>query len=166
MRELPTLQPAVCRLAMAVQTSSLGQPCHDINLLRLFCKCRDAVLRKILDGRHALRAGAFQTKAQGAKDGWLSGFVQNGARRCFDRLRQFNRSQNGRATAPAQNPTLDFRKTGQFQTQLDAAILRFVFHRIAPNINELPQRTTLERAIVAHLREGRHWRDRTGWLTL
>ena len=48
----------------------------------------------------------------------------------------------------------------------DAAVLRFVFHRIAPNINDLPQRTTLERAIVAHLREGRHWRDRTGWLTL
>src|SRR5437867_1678367 len=34
---------------MAVQTSSLAQPCHDINLLRLFCKCRDAVLRRILD---------------------------------------------------------------------------------------------------------------------
>ena len=48
----------------------------------------------------------------------------------------------------------------------DAAVLRFVFHRIAPNIDHLPQRTTLERAIVAHLREGRHWRDRTGWLTL
>jgi hypothetical protein len=48
----------------------------------------------------------------------------------------------------------------------DADILRFVFHRIAPNIEELPQRTTLERAIVAHLRAGKHWRSPTGWLQL
>ena len=48
----------------------------------------------------------------------------------------------------------------------DADVLRFVFHRIAPNIDELPQRTSLERAIVAHLRAGKHWRSRTGWLTL
>ncbi len=48
----------------------------------------------------------------------------------------------------------------------DADVLRFVFHRIAPNIDELPQRTTLERAIVAHLSAGRHWQNRTGWLTL
>jgi hypothetical protein len=46
----------------------------------------------------------------------------------------------------------------------DADVLRFVFHRIAPNIDDLPQRTTLERAIVTHLRAGRHWRNRTGWL--
>jgi GNAT-like C-terminal domain/N-acyltransferase N-terminal domain len=48
----------------------------------------------------------------------------------------------------------------------DADVLRFVFHRIAPNIDDLPQRTTLERAIVSHLRAGKHWRDRTGWLEL
>jgi hypothetical protein len=48
----------------------------------------------------------------------------------------------------------------------DADILRFVFHRLAPNIDELPQRTTLERAIVAHLRAGKHWRSATGWLEL
>ena len=48
----------------------------------------------------------------------------------------------------------------------DAEILRFVFKRIAPDIDELPQRTKLERAIVAHLRAGRHWRNRTGWLPL
>jgi hypothetical protein len=48
----------------------------------------------------------------------------------------------------------------------DAEILRFVFHRIAPNIDDLPQRTMLEGAIVAHLRRGRHWRNRTGWLEL
>jgi GNAT-like C-terminal domain/N-acyltransferase N-terminal domain len=48
----------------------------------------------------------------------------------------------------------------------DADVLRFVFHRIAPNISDLPQRTTLERAIVAHLRAGKSWRNRTGWLEL
>jgi hypothetical protein len=48
----------------------------------------------------------------------------------------------------------------------DADVLRFVFHRIAPNIGELPERTTLERAMVAHLRKGEHWRSRTGWLEL
>ena len=48
----------------------------------------------------------------------------------------------------------------------DADVLRFVFHRIAPSIDDLPQRTTLERAIVAHLRSGKHWRTRTGWLEL
>jgi hypothetical protein len=48
----------------------------------------------------------------------------------------------------------------------DADFLRFIFHRIAPLIDELPQRTTLERAIVAHLRAGKHWRNRTGWLVV
>jgi hypothetical protein len=48
----------------------------------------------------------------------------------------------------------------------DADVLRFVFHRIGPKIDDLPQRTTLERAIVAHLRAGKHWRNRTGWLAL
>ena len=49
----------------------------------------------------------------------------------------------------------------------DADVLRFVFHRIAPyRLDDLPERTTLERAIVAHLRAGNHWRNRTGWLTL
>jgi len=48
----------------------------------------------------------------------------------------------------------------------DADVLRFVFHRIGPKIDDLPQRTTLERSIVAHLRAGKHWRSRTGWLEL
>lgn len=48
----------------------------------------------------------------------------------------------------------------------DADVLRFVFHRIAPEIDDLPQRTTIERAIVTHLRAGKHWRNRTGWLRL
>ena len=43
-------------------------------------------------------------------------------------------------------------------------ILRFVFDRVPKSIDELPQRTALERAIVSHLRGGGHWKTRTGWL--
>jgi hypothetical protein len=45
-------------------------------------------------------------------------------------------------------------------------VLRFVFHTRTTPLDALPQRTTLERAVVAHLRAGRHWRTRTGWLPL
>jgi GNAT-like C-terminal domain/N-acyltransferase N-terminal domain len=41
---------------------------------------------------------------------------------------------------------------------------RFIFQRPAPYaIEQLPQRTTLERAFVAHLRRGGRWLMRTGW---
>jgi hypothetical protein len=43
-------------------------------------------------------------------------------------------------------------------------ILRFVFGRVPQSIDELPQRSTLERAIVSHLRGGGRWKTRTGWL--
>ncbi|MGH3097980.1 MAG: hypothetical protein ACRDMV_18510 [Streptosporangiales bacterium] len=45
-------------------------------------------------------------------------------------------------------------------------MLEFVFRRTDQPIDQLPQSSTLERAVVAHLRAGRHWRVRTGWLTL
>lgn len=49
----------------------------------------------------------------------------------------------------------------------DEAILRFVFGADRPkNLDELPQENTLERAVVSHLRTGRHWHMRTGWLEL
>lgn len=49
----------------------------------------------------------------------------------------------------------------------DGSVFNFVFHRSAPeSLDELPQRTTLERAVVSHLRSGRHWQTRTGWLEL
>lgn len=48
----------------------------------------------------------------------------------------------------------------------DEAIIRFVFRQADMTIDGLPQRTTLERAIVAHLRAGHHWRVRSGWLEL
>jgi hypothetical protein len=48
----------------------------------------------------------------------------------------------------------------------DQEILRFVFDRVPPSLDVLPQRSALERAVVTHLREGRHWRVPTGWVEL
>lgn len=55
------------------------------------------------------------------------------------------------------------------RTPADWAPLEHVFHRRydgpavpAALLDELPQRTTLERAIVAHLRQGGHWYNQTG----
>ena len=50
--------------------------------------------------------------------------------------------------------------------QNDVEVFKFVFKRENPTTSGVPQRTTLERAIVAHLRAGRQWRVRTGWLYL
>jgi len=46
----------------------------------------------------------------------------------------------------------------------DDDVVRFVFGHLPGSIDDLPQRTTLERAVVAHLRSGRHWQIRLGWL--
>lgn len=48
----------------------------------------------------------------------------------------------------------------------DDAVVRFVFGYAPSSIDELPQTTTLERAIVGHLRSGGHWHIRNGWLAL
>ncbi len=48
----------------------------------------------------------------------------------------------------------------------DEDVLMFVFRRVAASLDELPQRTSLERAVVGHLKGGRHWKVRTGWLDL
>lgn len=51
----------------------------------------------------------------------------------------------------------------------DATTIEAVFRRTWPGVDhadELPQRTTLERGIVARLRAGGHWHYRTGWLRL
>jgi hypothetical protein len=45
-------------------------------------------------------------------------------------------------------------------------IFRFVFRRIDAPLDELPQDTTLERAVVAHVRNGGAWHERTGWYEL
>ncbi|HYH13449.1 MAG TPA: hypothetical protein VD789_13910, partial [Thermomicrobiales bacterium] len=48
----------------------------------------------------------------------------------------------------------------------DTSILHFVFGPAPENLDELPQRSTLERAVVTHLRNGNHWQVRSGWFPL
>lgn len=48
----------------------------------------------------------------------------------------------------------------------DLDIIRFVFGRMNPVIDELPQRTRLERAVVEHIKSGRHWHGGAGWIEL
>ncbi len=48
----------------------------------------------------------------------------------------------------------------------DRSIVEFVFRRVDVELDELPQDTTLQRAVVSHLRAGKHWRSRTGWCEL
>lgn len=67
---------------------------------------------------------------------------------------------------------------GDGLTPLDRAVLRFVYRRNDQvsvgdlldddrlELGRLPRRTTLEHAVVEHLRSGRHWTNRVGWLKL
>jgi len=48
----------------------------------------------------------------------------------------------------------------------DGEIIRFVFGELRGPLEALPQRTTLERAVVSHLGAGRHWHVRRGDLPL
>ncbi len=48
----------------------------------------------------------------------------------------------------------------------DADILEFVTGRADRRVADIPRTTTLERAVVDHLRAGGHWTVRTGWLRL
>jgi GNAT-like C-terminal domain/N-acyltransferase N-terminal domain len=52
------------------------------------------------------------------------------------------------------------------RTMGDRSVLGFVFHQPRVPLAELTQDTTLQRAAVAHIRAGRHWAQRSGWLTL
>ena len=46
----------------------------------------------------------------------------------------------------------------------DYDTLKFVFRGAAPDLDALPQDTSLQRGIVSRLRAGGHWRARVGWL--
>lgn len=48
----------------------------------------------------------------------------------------------------------------------DQSMVESVFARPWTNADDLPQTTTLERAIASHLRDGGHWYYRTGWFGL
>ena len=45
----------------------------------------------------------------------------------------------------------------------NSGICRFVFHNPAPDLDTVPQRTTLERAIVSHIKNGGSWQVANGW---
>lgn len=51
-------------------------------------------------------------------------------------------------------------------TEDDAVILRFVFGKVGTDLADLPRRSTLQRAIVDHLKAGRHWHGGAGWCLL
>ena len=44
----------------------------------------------------------------------------------------------------------------------NADVLRFVFHTFDPDLDRLTPRTTLERALVEHMRAGGQWRSPPG----
>lgn len=48
----------------------------------------------------------------------------------------------------------------------DKDVAQFVFRRAVDDLGGVPQRTTLQRAVISHLRTGGHWRVRCGWLPL
>lgn len=48
----------------------------------------------------------------------------------------------------------------------DDGVVEFVFHTLAADLDELPQATRLQRAVVAHLRTGGHFRSTVGRLDL
>lgn len=48
----------------------------------------------------------------------------------------------------------------------DRDVFEFVFRTPGVDPDAVPQRTTLERGVVAHVRAGRHWRIVSGWLPL
>jgi AcrR family transcriptional regulator len=69
---------------------------------------------------------------------------------------------------PADSNIVQFQRRFTIRTfpANDHTIVRFVFGRDESDVDQLPRRTTLERAIIDHIKAGRHWRSGSGWLTL
>ena len=68
---------------------------------------------------------------------------------------------------PDDSNVIQFQRRFQLAYHLDEDnenILRFIYGRTRPGLDELPQRTRLERAIVRHLQSGRNWHGGVGWL--
>lgn len=61
---------------------------------------------------------------------------------------------------------MDAERTANGWAGGDPDVLQFVLRMKDPRPEDLPQETTLQRAIVAHREAGRHWRVRRGWLEL
>ncbi len=58
-----------------------------------------------------------------------------------------------------------FRQAGDHQPD-NRGTLQFVFGMLDADIDELPQSTSLERAVVSHIVSGNDWRGGSGWFTL
>jgi len=48
--------------------------------------------------------------------------------------------------------------------EADDAMFYYVFGGVPKSLDDVPAETELERAVVRHVREGRHWHLRTGWI--
>lgn len=59
-----------------------------------------------------------------------------------------------------------FRLAYQYEGDHDDGPLGFVFGRTIDDLDRLPRETTLQRAVVDHIRAGRHWHGGAGWLEL
>jgi hypothetical protein len=60
-----------------------------------------------------------------------------------------------------------FQLLPEWEMDADAAVIEFVFQRAIPSsLDDLPQDTALQRAVVRHLRDGGHWVTRRGWCPL
>jgi hypothetical protein len=69
---------------------------------------------------------------------------------------------------PADSNIVQFQRRFTIRTfpANDRSIVRFVFGTDEFDVDELPRRTTLEHAMLDHIKAGRHWRAGSGWLTL
>jgi GNAT-like C-terminal domain/N-acyltransferase N-terminal domain len=70
---------------------------------------------------------------------------------------------------PEDTNIIRFQRRFQPAYQLDPHdddIQRFVFGRDGANLDQLPRRTSLERAVIDHLKAGRHWNGGAGWLRI
>ena len=68
---------------------------------------------------------------------------------------------------PADSNIIQFQRrfhlSPEWEHDGNAAVIKFVFRRVDASLDELPQRTTLQRAILTHIRAGRTWKTRRGW---
>lgn len=57
-------------------------------------------------------------------------------------------------------------EVAETDTHADSLVLQFVFGPAPDDLDTLPQRTSLERAVVTHLKLGGHWQFCPGWCRL
>jgi hypothetical protein len=70
---------------------------------------------------------------------------------------------------PGDTNIIRFQRRFQPAYQLDPHdddIVRFVFGRDRADLDQLSRRTTLERAVIDHLKAGRYWNGGSAWLRL